>query len=57
MPRLFYPAARLVLESDNLTGRLKIRSEKTNRYLCMNKKGELVARVRKFFFNFYFLLI
>ena len=46
----FYPAARLVLESDNLTGRLKIRSEKTNRYLCMNKKGELVARVRKSFF-------
>ncbi|CAH3043720.1 unnamed protein product [Porites lobata] len=39
--------ARLVLESDNLTGRLKIRSEKTNRYLCMNKKGELVARLQK----------
>ena len=39
------PAARLVLESDNF-GSVQIRGEKTKRYLCMNKKGELVARVR-----------
>jgi len=38
--------ARLVLESDNF-GRVKIRGEKTNRYLCLNKKGELVTRVKK----------
>lgn len=38
--------ARLVLESDNF-GRIKIRGESTNRYLCLNKKGELVARVKK----------
>lgn len=38
--------ARLVLESDNF-GRIKIRGEKTNRYLCFNKKGELVPRAKK----------
>ncbi|KAL9983822.1 hypothetical protein ACROYT_G006058 [Oculina patagonica] len=38
--------ARLVLESDNF-GRIKIRGENTNRYLCINKKGDLVARVKK----------
>lgn len=38
--------ARLVLESDNF-GRIKIRGESSNRYLCLNKKGELVTRVKK----------
>lgn len=38
--------ARLVLESD-FFGRIKIRGENTNRYLCLNKKGKLVTRVRK----------
>jgi len=38
--------ARLVLESDNF-GRIKIRGESTNRYLCLSKKGELVARAKK----------
>ena len=52
----FSPVARLVLESDNF-GRLKIQSENTNRYLCMNKKGKLVTRVRNtpfFFFKDHF---
>lgn len=38
--------ARLVLESDNF-GRVKIRGEKTNRYLCVDRRGELVARAKK----------
>lgn len=41
--------AILVLESDNF-GRLKIRSHKTNRYLCMNKQGNLVTKVKKYKF-------
>ncbi|KAJ7336579.1 Fibroblast growth factor 18 [Desmophyllum pertusum] len=38
--------ARLVLESDNF-GRIKIRGENTNRYLCLSKTGDLVTRVKK----------
>lgn len=38
--------ARLVLESDNF-GRIKIKREKTNRYICLSKKGDLVTRVKK----------
>ncbi|PFX31072.1 fibroblast growth factor 18-like isoform X2 [Stylophora pistillata] len=38
--------ARLVLESDNF-GRIKIKREKTNRYICLSKKGDLVIRVKK----------
>ncbi|XP_074613029.1 fibroblast growth factor 18-like [Acropora palmata] len=38
--------ARLVLESDNFR-RIRIRGEKANRYLCVTKKGELVARIKK----------
>ena len=37
--------ARLVLESD-FFGRIKIRGENTNRYLCLNKKGQPFTRVR-----------
>ena len=44
-----HSVARLVLESDNLGGRIKIRGENTNRYLCINKKGDLVTRVRLLF--------
>lgn len=43
-----HSVARLVLESDNF-GRIKIRGESTNRYLCLSRKGELVARVRIWF--------
>ena len=45
-----------MLESDNF-GRIKIRGEKTNRYLCINKKGELVPRVRCYSLSFFFPLI
>lgn len=41
----FRVLARLVLESD-FFGRIKIRWETTNCYLCLNKKGKLVTRVR-----------
>ena len=40
-----HSVARLVLESDNF-GRIKIRGENTNRYLCLSKTGDLVTRVR-----------
>lgn len=48
---VFIFLARLVFESD-FFGRIKIRGENTNRYLCLSKKGTLVTRVRSADSNF-----
>lgn len=42
----FTPAARLFVETDTFGSRVRIRGAESGRYLCMNRKGKLVGKVR-----------
>lgn len=35
------------METDTFGSRIRIRGAKTGFYICMNKKGKLIGRVRK----------
>lgn len=39
------PAARLLVETDSFGSRVRIRGAESGRYLCVNRKGKLLAKV------------
>ena len=39
-------AAKLEVETDSFGSRIRIRGAKTGYYICMNKKGKLIGKVR-----------
>lgn len=40
---------RLRVETAGFNGKLRIRSERTGRYLCFNQKGQLIVTVNSLF--------
>lgn len=44
-PTLF-PTAKLIVETDTFGSRVRVRGAETGLYICMNKKGKLIAKVR-----------
>lgn len=38
--------AKLVVETDTFGSRVRVRGAETGLYICMNKKGKLIAKVR-----------
>lgn len=38
--------AQLVVEADTFGSQVRIRGKETNFYLCMNRRGKLVGKVR-----------
>lgn len=46
---MFYSTfpAKLIVETDTFGSRIRIRGAKTGFYICMNKKGKLIGRVRQ----------
>uniref|UniRef100_G1U373 SRCR domain-containing protein n=1 Tax=Oryctolagus cuniculus TaxID=9986 RepID=G1U373_RABIT len=40
------PFAKLIVETDTFGSRVRVRGAETGLYICMNKKGKLIAKVR-----------
>lgn len=40
------PTAKLIVETDTFGSRVRVRGAETGLYICMNKKGKLIAKVR-----------
>jgi hypothetical protein len=38
--------AKLIVETDTFGSRVRVRGAETGLYICMNKKGKLIAKVR-----------
>lgn len=52
LPPLSVPSqAQLVVEADTFGSQVRIRGKETNFYLCMNRRGKLVGKVRLFSFR------
>ncbi|XP_074141332.1 fibroblast growth factor 8 isoform X1 [Sminthopsis crassicaudata] len=44
MSILFFLAAKLIVETDTFGSRVRVRGAETGLYICMNKKGKLIAK-------------
>lgn len=41
------PSAKLIVETDTFGSRVRIKGAETGFYICMNKKGKLIGKVRR----------
>lgn len=45
-PVFLPPSAKLIVETDTFGSRVRIKGAETGLYICMNKKGKLIGKVR-----------
>jgi len=41
------PSAKLIVETDTFGSRVRIKGAETGFYICMNKRGKLIGKVRR----------